>query len=70
MSVVECGYLELQNPSSQFQNNFPKNNLKFQRAYAVRSKLAALDLSDRDIAEAVAWIRELPARPDEGYCHI
>ena len=35
--------------------------VRIQRANAVRAKLAALDLTDRDIADAVAWARK-PAR--------
>ena len=33
--------------------------VKIQRADAIRSKLAALDLSEQDIADAVAWARKL-----------
>ncbi|MFN9225631.1 MAG: AbrB/MazE/SpoVT family DNA-binding domain-containing protein [Pseudanabaena sp.] len=32
--------------------------VNIQRADAVRSKLAALDLSEQDIADAVAWARK------------
>ncbi|MFZ4728723.1 MAG: AbrB/MazE/SpoVT family DNA-binding domain-containing protein [Pseudanabaena sp.] len=32
--------------------------VKIQRADAVRSKLAALDLSEQDIADAIAWARK------------
>ncbi len=32
--------------------------VKIQRADAVRSKLATLDLSEQDIADAVAWARK------------
>ncbi len=32
--------------------------VKIQRANAVRSKLATLDLSEQDIADAVAWARK------------
>jgi bifunctional DNA-binding transcriptional regulator/antitoxin component of YhaV-PrlF toxin-antitoxin module len=32
--------------------------VKIQRADAVRSKLAALNLSEQDIADAVAWARK------------
>ncbi len=32
--------------------------LKMQRNDVVRSKLAALDLSEQDIADAVAWARK------------
>jgi len=32
--------------------------VKIQRAYAVRSKLATLNLSEQDIADAVAWARK------------
>ena len=32
--------------------------VKIQRANGVRAKLAALELSDRDIADAVAWARQ------------
>ncbi len=32
--------------------------VKIQRADAVRAKLAALDLSEQDVADAVAWARE------------
>ncbi|HTR57458.1 MAG TPA: AbrB/MazE/SpoVT family DNA-binding domain-containing protein [Casimicrobiaceae bacterium] len=32
--------------------------VRIQRADAVRAKLAALDLSDRDVADAVAWARK------------
>jgi bifunctional DNA-binding transcriptional regulator/antitoxin component of YhaV-PrlF toxin-antitoxin module len=32
--------------------------VKIQRADAVRSKLAALDLSEQDITDAVAWARK------------
>jgi hypothetical protein len=31
--------------------------VKIQRADAVRAKLAALDLSEQDVADAVAWAR-------------
>jgi hypothetical protein len=31
--------------------------VKIQRADAVRAKLAALDLSEQDVADAVAWTR-------------
>jgi bifunctional DNA-binding transcriptional regulator/antitoxin component of YhaV-PrlF toxin-antitoxin module len=34
--------------------------VKIQRADAVRAKLAALDFSEQDIADAVAWAREAP----------
>ena len=33
--------------------------VKIQRADAVRSKLAALDLSEQDITDAVSWARKL-----------
>jgi hypothetical protein len=32
--------------------------VKIQRADAVRAKLEALDLSEQDLADAVAWARE------------
>jgi bifunctional DNA-binding transcriptional regulator/antitoxin component of YhaV-PrlF toxin-antitoxin module len=32
--------------------------VKIQRADAVRSKLVSLDLSEQDIADAVAWARK------------
>jgi hypothetical protein len=32
--------------------------VKIQRANAVRAKLAALELSEQDIADAVAWARK------------
>jgi hypothetical protein len=32
--------------------------VRIQRADAVRSKLASLDLSEQDIADAVAWARK------------
>jgi len=32
--------------------------VRIQRADAVRAKLAALDLNDRDVADAVAWARK------------
>ena len=32
--------------------------VKIQRADAVRAKLAALELSEQDIADAVAWARK------------
>jgi len=32
--------------------------VKIQRADAVRAKLAALDLSEQDIADAVSWARQ------------
>jgi hypothetical protein len=32
--------------------------VRIQRADAVRAKLAELNLNDRDIADAVAWVRE------------
>jgi hypothetical protein len=32
--------------------------VKIQRANAVRAKLAALELSEQDIADAVAWARQ------------
>lgn len=35
--------------------------VRIQRADAVRAKLAALDLQEQDIADAVAWARQ-PAR--------
>lgn len=34
--------------------------VRLQRADAVRAKLAELDLSDQDIADAVAWARKWP----------
>jgi hypothetical protein len=33
--------------------------VRIQRADAVRAKLAALDLSEQDIADAVDWARQL-----------
>jgi len=33
--------------------------VRIQRADAVRSKLATLDLSEQDIADAVSWARKL-----------
>lgn len=35
--------------------------VRIQRGDAVRAKLAELDLSEQDIADAVAWARKLPA---------
>ncbi len=35
--------------------------VRFQRADAVRAKLAELDLGDDDLAAAVAWVRKQPA---------
>jgi len=35
--------------------------VRIQRADAVRGKLAELDLSEADVAEAVAWARGGPA---------
>lgn len=35
--------------------------VRIQRGDAVRAKLAELDLSERDIADAVAWARKSPA---------
>lgn len=32
--------------------------VRIQRADAVRAKLAAIDVSEQDIAEAVAWARQ------------
>jgi bifunctional DNA-binding transcriptional regulator/antitoxin component of YhaV-PrlF toxin-antitoxin module len=32
--------------------------VKIQRADAVRAKLSALDLSEQDVADAVAWARQ------------
>jgi hypothetical protein len=32
--------------------------VKIQRADAVRAKLAALELTEQDVADAVAWARE------------
>ncbi|MEL4894972.1 AbrB/MazE/SpoVT family DNA-binding domain-containing protein [Crocosphaera sp. Alani8] len=32
--------------------------VKIQRADAVRAKLAALDLSEQDISDAIAWARQ------------
>lgn len=32
--------------------------VKIQRADAVRAKLAAIDVSEQDIADAVAWARQ------------
>lgn len=32
--------------------------VKIQRADAVRAKLAALDLSEQDIVDAIAWARQ------------
>jgi bifunctional DNA-binding transcriptional regulator/antitoxin component of YhaV-PrlF toxin-antitoxin module len=39
--------------------------VRIQRAGAVRAKLAALELSDQDIADAVTWARK-PARKIRG----
>ncbi len=36
--------------------------VRIQRADAVRAKLAELDLSEQDVADAVAWARETPAK--------
>ncbi|AJP48084.1 AbrB family transcriptional regulator [Rugosibacter aromaticivorans] len=35
--------------------------VRIQRGGAVRAKLAELDLSEQDIADAVAWVRKSPA---------
>jgi hypothetical protein len=35
--------------------------VRIQRGDAVRAKLAELDLSEQDIADAVAWARKSPA---------
>lgn len=35
-----------------------KLNAKNQRADVVRAKLMALDLSEQDIADAIAWVRQ------------
>lgn len=35
--------------------------VRIQRGGAVRAKLAELDLSEQDIADAVAWARKSPA---------
>ena len=32
--------------------------VRIQRADAVRAKLAALDLKEQDVADAVAWVRQ------------
>jgi len=37
--------------------------VRIQRGDAVRAKLAELDLSDADIADAVAWARSVVAPP-------
>ena len=38
--------------------------VRIQRGDAVRAKLAELDLSEADIADAVAWARSVPAAAD------
>lgn len=38
--------------------------VRFQRADAVRGKLAALDLSEADVASAVAWARRAAPAPE------
>lgn len=35
--------------------------VRIQRSDAVRAKLAELDLGEQDIADAVAWARQVPA---------
>jgi hypothetical protein len=37
--------------------------VRIQRADAVRAKLAELDLTEQDLADAVAWAREAPLEP-------
>jgi hypothetical protein len=37
--------------------------VRIQRADAVRVKLAELGLSERDVADAVAWARKEPGKP-------
>lgn len=36
--------------------------VRIQRADAVRAKLAELELSEQDIADAVAWVRQPPGK--------
>ena len=36
--------------------------VRIQRADAVRAKLAELDLTEQDVRDAVAWVRDPPAR--------
>ena len=38
--------------------------VRIQRANAVRAKLAELDLTEQDVADAVAWVREAKREPD------
>jgi translation initiation factor IF-1 len=40
--------------------------VRIQRGDAVRAKLAELDLSEQDIADAVAWARKAPATKQSG----
>ena len=40
--------------------------VRIQRGDAVRAKLAELDLSEQDIADAVAWARKAPATTQSG----
>ena len=40
--------------------------VRIQRGDAVRAKLAELDLSEQDIADAVAWARKSPATKKSG----
>jgi hypothetical protein len=40
--------------------------VRIQRGDAVRAKLAELDLSEQDIADAVAWARKTPAAKQSG----
>ena len=36
--------------------------VRIQRADAVRAKLAALDLKEQDVADAVSWVRQRPRK--------
>ena len=40
--------------------------VRIQRGDAVRAKLAELDLSEQDIANAVSWARKTPAAKQSG----
>jgi translation initiation factor IF-1 len=40
--------------------------VRIQRGDAVRAKLAELDLSEQDIADAVSWARKAPATKQSG----
>jgi hypothetical protein len=57
-AVGASGYFEVQTKNGQII----LTPVRIQRADAVREKLAALDIGEQDVADAVAWARQVKRR--------